>query len=71
MLLEISKPERILEEQNILSTNIVFGGANHSDEASIDNKIVIADNSVKKDPTSTYLTREKIRLKNLKSISHY
>ena len=27
MLLEINKPEKILEEQNILSTIIVFGGA--------------------------------------------
>ena len=26
MLLEINKPEKILEEQNILSTIIVFGG---------------------------------------------
>ena len=32
MLLEINKPERMLEEQNILSTIIVFGGANLSEK---------------------------------------
>ncbi len=41
MLLEINKPEKILEEQNILSTIIVFGGANLSDKSSIENKIEI------------------------------
>ncbi len=32
MLLEITKPELILEEQNIISTIIVFGGAKINDE---------------------------------------
>ena len=71
MLLEISKPEKILEEQNILSTIIVFGGANLSEKATIDKKIVIAEKSLKKYPTSIYLERELTRLKNLESISHY
>ena len=42
MLLEINKPEKILEEQNILSTIIVFGGANPSEKRSIDHRIEIA-----------------------------
>ena len=71
MLLEISKPEKILEGQNILSTIIVFGGANLSDKSSIDLRIEMAKNSLKKDPSSTNLKRELTRLKNLQSISHY
>jgi len=71
MLLEINKPEKILEEQNILSTIIVFGGANLSDKSSIDNRLELAKNSLTKDPISSNLQREITRLKNLQSISHY
>jgi len=71
MLLEISKPEKILEEQNILSTIIVFGGASFSDKSSIDHRIELAKNSLAKDPSSSNLERELTRLKNLQSISHY
>ena len=71
MLLEINKPEKILEEQNILSTIIVFGGANLSDKSSIDHRIELAKNSLTKDPSSSNLERELTRLKNLQSISHY
>ena len=71
MLLEINKPEKILEEQNILSTIIVFGGANLSDKRSIENRLELAKNSLTKDPSSSDLQREITRLKNLQSISHY
>ena len=71
MLLEINKPEKILEEQNILSTIIVFGGASLSDKSSIDHRIELAKNSLAKDPRSSNLGRELTRLKNLQSISHY
>ena len=71
MLLEINKPEKILEEQKILSTIIVFGGANLSDKSSIENRIEIIKNSLTKDPRSSSLERELARLKNLQSISHY
>ena len=71
MLLEINKPEKILEEQNILSTIIVFGGASLSDKSSIDHSIELAKNSLTKDPSSSNLERELTRLKNLQSISHY
>ena len=71
MLLEINKPEKILEEQNILSTIIVFGGASLSDKSSIDHRIELVKNSLTKDPSSSNLERELIRLKNLQSISHY
>ncbi len=71
MLLEINKPEKILEEQKILSTIIVFGGASLSDKSSIDHRIEQAKNSLTKDPSSSNLKRELTRLKNLQSISHY
>ena len=71
MLLEINKPEKILEEQNILSTIIVFGGANLSDKSFIENRLELAKNSLTKDPSSSDLQREITRLKNLQSISHY
>ena len=71
MLLEINKPEKILEEQNILSTIIVFGGASLTDKSSIDNRLELAKNSLTKDPCSSNLQREITRLKNLQSISHY
>ena len=71
MLLEINKPEKILEEQNILSTIIVFGGASLTDKSSIDHRLELAKNSLTKDPSSFNLQREITRLKNLQSISHY
>jgi len=71
MLLEISKPEKILEEQNILSTIIVFGGASLTDKSSIEHRLELAKNSLTKDPSSSDLQRELTRLKNLQSISHY
>lgn len=71
MLLEINKPEKILEQQNILSTIIVFGGASLSDKSSIDHRIELVKNSLTKDPSSSNLKRELTRLKNLQSISHY
>ncbi len=71
MLLEISKPEKILEEQNILSTIIVFGGASLTNKSSIENRLELAKNSLTQDPSSSDLQREITRLKNLQSISHY
>jgi len=71
MLLEINKPEKILEEQNILSTIIVLGGASLTDKSSIDHRLALAKTSLTKDPSSSDLQREITRLKNLQSISHY
>ena len=71
MLLEITKPERILEKHNILSTIIVFGGANLAEKDTIDKKLNAAEDSLSKDPSSIDLSREIKRLKNLRSMSHY
>ena len=39
MLLEITKPDLILEENNILSTIIIFGGASITEESKTKEKI--------------------------------
>ena len=71
MLLEISKPEKIFDQHKILSTIIVFGGANLFEKAAIDKKLEKAVNTFKTDPKSTELSREITRLNNLRSMSHY
>ena len=71
MLLEISKPEQILEQENILSTIIVFGGAKITDKVSVKQKIEQARYLLKENPSSIQLKREKDRLDKLYSMSHY
>ena len=71
MLLEINKPEKILEAHKILSTIIVFGGANLSNKRSLEKRIEKAKKSLNKDSNSNNLKRELKRLENLLSISHY
>ena len=71
MLLEITKPELVLEEQNIISTIIVFGGAKISEESLIQNEIDKVKNSLKKFPKSIELKSKFKKLKNLRSMSYY
>ena len=71
MLLEITKPELVLEEQNIISTIIIFGGAQIVEESSTQIKIKEVKNSLQKHPKSSVLKRRFKKLKNLLSISHY
>ena len=71
MLLEITKPDLILEENKILSTIIIFGGANIAEESKTKKKIVDIKKLIKKNPSSVLLKRNLNRLKNLLSISHY
>ncbi len=71
MLLEISKPEQILEKEKILSTIIVFGGAKVLDKVSSKQKLEKASEHLKENPSSSKLKREKDRLDKLYSMSHY
>ena len=71
MLLEISKPEKILNENSILSTIIVFGGANINEKIHIDKELEIKEQLLIKNPNSQDLLREITRLKNLRKMSHY
>ena len=71
MLLEITKPELILEEQNIISTIIVFGGAKILEESLVQNAIDELKNSLEEFPESIELKSKLKNLKNLISMSHY
>ena len=71
MLLEITKPDLILEENKILSTIIIFGGASIAEESKTKEKIDDIKKLIKKNPSSVLLKRNLNRLENLLSISHY
>ena len=71
MLLEITKPELILEEQNIISTIIVFGGAKILEKSLVQNEIDEVKNALEKFPESIELKSKFKKLQNLISMSHY
>ena len=71
MLLEITKPDLILEENKILSTIIIFGGASITEESNTKKRIKNIEELIKKNPKSILLKRNLKRLENLLSMSHY
>jgi len=71
MLLEITKPDLILEENKILSTIIIFGGASITEESNTKNRIKNIEELIKKNPKSIPLKRNLNRLENLLLMSHY
>ena len=71
MLLEITKPDLILEENKIISTTIIFGGASIAEESKTKEKIDDIKKLIKKNPSSVLLKRNLNRLENLLSMSHY
>ena len=71
MLLEITKPDLILEENKILSTIIVFGGASIKEESKTNEGIDNIKKLIKKDPKSNMLKSNLKRLENLLILSHY
>ena len=71
MLLEITKPDLILEENKVLSTIIIFGGASIAEESKTKEKIDDIKKLIKKNPSSFLLKRNLNRLENLLTISHY
>ena len=71
MLLEITKPDLILEENKILSTIIIFGGASIAEESKTREKIENIKKLIKKNPSSVLLKRNLNKLENLLSMSHY
>ena len=71
MLLEITKPDLILEEKKILSTIIIFGGASIAEESKTKEKIDDIKKLIKKNPSSVLLKRNLNRLENLLLMSHY
>ena len=71
MLLEITKPDLILEENKILSTIIIFGGASITEESNIKKRLKNIEELIKKNPKSILLKRNLNRLENLLLMSHY
>ena len=71
MLLEITKPDLILEANKILSTIIIFGGASIREESNTKKRVKNIKELIKKNPTSILLKRNLSRLENLLSMSHY
>ena len=71
MLLEITKPDLILEANKILSTIIIFGGASITEESNTKKRVKNIKELIKKNPTSILLKRNLSRLENLLSMSHY
>jgi len=71
MLLEITKPDLILEENKILSTIIIFGGASITEESNTKKRIKNIEELIKKNPKSILLKRNLNRLENLLLMSHY
>ena len=57
MLLEITKPDLILEENKILSTIIIFGGASITEESNIKKRLENIKELIKKNPKSILLKR--------------
>jgi len=62
MLLEITKPNLILEENKILSTIIIFGGASIAEESNIKKRIENIKELIKKNHKSILLKRNLNRL---------
>ena len=71
MLLEITKPELILEESNILSTIIVFGGASISEDFKTKKEIKKIKKKITKNPDSNKLKRDLQRMENILLMSQY
>jgi len=71
MLLEITKPDLILEENKILSTIIIFGGASITEESNIKKRLENIEELIKKNPKSILLKRNLNRFENLLLMSHY
>ena len=71
MLLEITKPEQVIEKENIISTVIVFGGVHISEELASKRKLDDAEKLLSNNPKSKSSKIKFERLKNLHSLSHY
>ena len=71
MLLEITKPDLILEENKILSTIIIFGGASIAEKSNTKKRIENIKELIKKNHKSILLKRNLNRLENLLLMSHY
>ena len=71
MLLEITKPDLLMQKENILSTVIVFGGVHISEPITSERNLKDAIKLLNKNPKSEHLKRNLQRCKNLFKMSHF
>ena len=71
MLLEITKPEQVIDKENIISTIIVFGGVHISEDIASKKRLDDAEKLLSSNPKSNSSKINVERLKNLHSLSHY
>ena len=67
MLLEITKPEQVIEKENIISTVIVFGGVHISEEITSKRRLDDAVKLLTKNPKSKSLKINNLTVKNLEN----
>ena len=71
MLLEISKPEMVLEDQSIASTILVFGGACLVEKVAAERQLAVALQHLEQEPDSTAAQRQLQRCKQLVELAPF
>ena len=71
MLLEISKPEMVLEEQSIASTILVFGGACLVEKVAAERQLAMAQQRLDQAPTDKTLQRQVQRCQQLVELAPF
>lgn len=71
MLLEISKPEMVLEDQSIASTILVFGGACLVEKVAAERQLAVALQHLEQEPDSTAAQRQVQRCKQLVELAPF
>lgn len=71
MLLEISKPEMVLEAEQVQSTILVFGGACLVEKVAAERKLFMAESRLRETPDDPQLKRQLQRAQRLVELSHF
>ena len=71
MLLEISKPEMVLEAEQVESTILVFGGACLVEKVAAERKLFMAESRLRETPDDPQLKRQFQRAQRLVQLSHF
>ena len=71
MLLEITKPQQILEAEGVQSTIIIFGGVNIIERAAAQERLARAEREAKADPANDALQRQLRRSQTQLTFSRY
>lgn len=69
--LELRKPELILQEENVKSTIVVFGGTRIVEPKEAHAAVVVAEKKLKADPANAELKRQLRVAKSIEKKSHY